>query len=50
MEFELNIADLLKIDEDGFICITGKDYAKAFRNNLKDKPLKMLSDILDRLG
>jgi len=50
MELEINIDQLLKVDEDGFICLTGREYTKHFRPHSQDKGLTVLSKIINTLG
>jgi hypothetical protein len=50
MELEVNIADVLKVDEDGFICTSGRDYIKQLRSHQQDKGMNILSKIINILG
>ena len=50
MELDINLADVLKVDEDGFICCSGRDYLKQVRHNQMDKGLTALSKIINGLG
>jgi hypothetical protein len=50
MELEVNLSDVLKVDEDGFICCSGRDYLKQVRHNQMDKGLTALSKIINVLG
>lgn len=50
MEVETNIADVLKVDEDGFISCTGRDYLKQLKPHHQEKGLVVLSKIINSLG
>lgn len=50
MELEVNIADVLKVDEEGFICFQGRDYTKQLRPHQQEKGLVLLSKIINILG
>lgn len=50
MELETNIADVLKVDEDGFICCTGRDYLKQLRPHHQEKGLAILGRIINTMG
>ena len=44
------MADVLKVDEDGFVCCSGRDYLKHVRHHQQDKGLTALSKIINVLG
>lgn len=50
MEVEVNISDVLKVDEDGFICLNGRDYSKHIRNSQQQNGLTILAKIINTLG
>lgn len=50
MELEITISDVLKVDEDGFICCSGRDYMKQLRPHQQEKGLAVLSRIINTLG
>ena len=50
MELEVNLDSVLKVDEDGFICLSGKDYLKHMRAHQQDKGLNALSKIINTMG
>ncbi len=50
MELETTISDVLKVDEDGFICCSGKDYHKLTRPHQQDKAFNALAKIINTLG
>lgn len=50
MEVESNISDVLKVDEDGFIVCSGRDYLKQLRPHHQEKGLVILSKIINTLG
>ena len=50
MELEVNISDILKVDEDGYICMSGRDYMKQVRHHQQEKGLNALSKIITFLG
>jgi alpha-tubulin N-acetyltransferase 1 len=50
MELESNIEEVLKVDEDGFVCFSGRDYLKQTRTHNADKGLGILNKIINNLG
>lgn len=40
----------MKIDEDGFVCFSGRDYLKQLRLHSQEKGLLILSKIINILG
>lgn len=47
---EVNIPEVLKVDEEGFICFSGRDYLKQIRPHHQDKGLAILGKIINTLG
>ena len=50
MELDVKIDEVLKVDEDGFICFSGKDYLKQLRHHSQDKGLTIMNKIINTLG
>lgn len=50
MELETNISEVLRVDEDGFICCTGRDYLKQLRPHQQEKGLSVLGRIINTMG
>ena len=50
MELEVNISDVLKVDEDGFISFHGRDQLKQLRPHLHEKGIALLTKIINTLG
>lgn len=41
---------MLKIDDDGFLCLSGRDYLKQIRPHSQEKGLAAISKIINTLG
>lgn len=41
---------MLKVDEEGFICFSGRDYLKQLRAHHQEKGLALLSKIINTMG
>jgi alpha-tubulin N-acetyltransferase 1 len=50
MELEIKVEEMLKVDQDGFICLSGRDYLSQTRPQMKEKGLALLSRIITTLG
>ena len=50
MELDLAIDSLLKVDEEGFICFSGRDYHQQVRPHHQQKGLTLLTNIINTLG
>lgn len=50
MELEVTLSEVLKVDEDGFVCCSGRDYLKHLRHNQPEKGLNALTKIINVLG
>ena len=47
---EVKIGEVLRVDEEGFICFTGKDCLKAIRHSAQGKGPAVLSKLINGLG
>jgi hypothetical protein len=47
---EVNAEEVLKVDEDGFICFSGRDYMRQTRNHTQEKGLLLLSKMINAQG
>lgn len=50
MEVEINIPEVLKVDEEGFMVFSGRDYLKQTRPHHQEKGLALLGKIINTLG
>jgi hypothetical protein len=50
MEVDANIGEGVRVDEEGFICCSGKDYLKQLRSHQQEKGLAVLTKIITLLG
>jgi hypothetical protein len=50
MELEIKAEEVLKIDQEGFICLSGRDYQRHLRPHTQEKGLNLLSRIITTLG
>ena len=50
MELPLKIESVLKVDNEGFLCCSGKDYSLLLRQHHQKDAMKVLENILDGLG
>lgn len=50
MDLEMKAEEVLKVDQDGFLCFSGKDYLRQLRPHSQEKGLVLLSKIMSTLG
>ena len=50
MELEVALDSVMKVDEDGFVCMSGRDYLKMIRPHHQEKGLSCLGKIINTMG
>ena len=50
MELEVPLESVLRVDEDGYVCLSGRDYMKHMRAHQQEKGLTALSKIINNMG
>jgi hypothetical protein len=50
MDLEMKAEEALKVDQEGFLCCSGRDYLRQLRPHSQERNLALLSKIITSLG